>query len=188
MIAMEPEIGTVTGWEIKKNKDGSAPVRLLQVVISDPEDVQTVEWIGKQGEDDGIILGSAVLIIPVGSTKYAFALDDGIQPVAGDGEKKLYSIDSGAKAAELNLGKTGDIEIKAKAGGNINLKEAGELELNGNNDFLISFTQLQTILSQFALAINTEFAKYVLIAPGTALPVAVDITPAKTEKIQIGFP
>lgn len=185
---MNVETGIVTGWEIKKNRDGPAPVRLLQVVISDPEDVQTVEWIGKQGEDDGVILNSTVLIVPVGSTKYAFALDDGIEPVAADGEKKLYSIDSGAKAAEINLDKTGDIEIKAKTGGNINLKEAGELELNGNNDFLISFTQLQTILSQFATAINVELAKYVLITPGTALPVTIDITPAKMEKIKIGFP
>jgi hypothetical protein len=145
-------------------------VRLLQVVISDPEDAQTAEWIGKQGEDDGIILNSTVLIVSVGSTKYAFALDDGIEPVAGDGEKKLYSIDSGAKAAEINLDKTGDIEIKS------------------NNDFLISFTQLQTILTQFATAINIEFAKYTLLPAQVPIPVAIDITPAKTEKIKIGFP
>jgi hypothetical protein len=185
---MNLETGVVTGWEIRKNRDGAAPKRLLQVIVSDPEDVQTVEWIGGQGEDDGIVLNSTVLIVPVGSTKYAFALDDGIQPAAADGEKKLYSIDSGAKAAEINLDKTGDIEIKAKAGGNINLKEAGELELNGNNDFLISFTQLQTILSQFALAINIELAKYTLLPAQVPIPVTIDITPAKTEKIKIGFP
>lgn len=202
---MKPEIGTVTGWELRKNKDGSAPVRLLQVVMSDPEDVQTVEWMGKQGEDDGIVLGSTVLINIVGSTKFAFAVDDNIDPEATDGEKILYSIDGGAKSATATLRKNGDIELESKTGAQatfkasgdidliagsskINLLDAGKIELNGNNDFLISFAQLQTILTNFAAAINIEFAKYTLLPAQTSIPVTINITPTKTADIKIKFP
>ncbi len=184
---MRLETGVVSGWEIKKNKDGEQPVRLLQVIISDPEDVQTVEWMGKPGEDDGLVAGMTVLIGTVGSTKFAFAADDGLEPDAGGNEKKIYSSENGVKSAEINLRKNGDIEIKSKTGASVNLKTSGEIELNGNTDFVISFTQLQTLLTQFALDINTELTKRELLPAQTPIPVTIDITPAKMENIKIGF-
>jgi hypothetical protein len=63
---MRLETGVISGWQIKKNKDGSQPVRLLQVVISDPQDVQTVEWISQAGEDSNPPKKSSALILPVG--------------------------------------------------------------------------------------------------------------------------
>lgn len=183
---MQLETGVVSGWEIKKNKDGDQPVRLLQVIISDPQDVQTVEWMGNSGEDDGLVAGMTVLIGTVGSTKFAFAADDGLEPDAGGNEKKIYSSENGVKAAEINLRKNGDIEIKSKSGASVNLKTSGEIELNGNTDFVISFTQLQTLLTQFALDINTELAKYQLLSP-PSIPVTIDITASKMENIKIGI-
>lgn len=182
---MKLETGLVTGSEIKKNKDGKNPVRLLQVVISDPDDVQTAEWIGKLGEDDGVAPGMTVLILAVGSTKFAFAADDGIVPDAQNGEKKLYSLQNKAKAAEINLAANSDIELKSGAGANINLRENGDVELNGTGDFVISFNQLKTILEQFVSDINTELNKRELIPGQTPLPLTIDITAAKKENIKI---
>lgn len=184
---MRLETGVVSGSEIKKNKDGERPVRLLQVIISDPQDVQTVEWLGDPGEDNGVAPGMTVLIGTVGSAKFAFAADDNIEPDALDNEKKLYSVKDNAKSAEINLRTNGDIEIKSSAGANINLRREGDIELNGVGDFVISFTQLQTLLSQFATAINTELAKLRTVPPPPAILVSIDITPAKVENIKIGI-
>ncbi len=171
---MAAETGLVTGSEIKKNRDGGKPVRLLQVIISDPDDVQTVEWIGKPGEDNGIQPGDTVAIITIGSTKFAIAADDGITPDAEEGEKKLYSRSGDAKAAEIIL------------------RTNGDLELNGDNDFLISFTQLKQIIDTFATDLNAEFTAVATaingIAPGSynPTPIIFDIIVAKVENLKIG--
>ena len=171
---MVAETGLVTGSEIKKNRDGGKPVRLLQVVISDPDDVQTVEWIGKPGEDNGLQPGDTVAIITIGSTKFAIAADDGITPDAADGEKKLYSRSGDAKAAEVIFRVNGDIE------------------LNGNADFLISFNQLKQIIDAFATDLNAEFTAVATaingIAPESYTPTVIefDITAAKVEDLKIG--
>jgi phage gp45-like len=137
---MRVETGVVKNFEIKKNKDGSQPVRLLQCVISDPEDVQTVEWISQAGEDSGPPKNSAVIIVSVGSTKFAIAVDDGIQPGnLPEGEKHLYSSLNGIKKAGLIF------------------KTDGVLEINGNQDFAIRFSDLQTVFDTLAQALNTEF-------------------------------
>ena len=171
---MVAETGLVTGSEIKKNRDGGKPVRLLQAVISDPDDVQTVEWIGKPGEDNGLQPGDTVAIITIGSTKFAIAADDGITPDAADGEKKLYSRSGDAKAAEVIFRVNGDIE------------------LNGNADFLISFNQLKQIIDAFATDLNAEFTAVATaingIAPESYTPTVIefDITAAKVEDLKIG--
>lgn len=171
---MAAETGLVTGSEIKKNRDGGKPVRLLQVIISDPDDVQTVEWLGKPGQDEGLQTGDTVLIVTVGSTKFAIAADDRITPDAANGEKKLYSRSGDAKAAEVIFRTNGDIE------------------LNGDNDFLISFNQLKQIIDAFATDLNDEFDAVAEaingIAPGSYTPTVIefDITAAKVENLKIG--
>jgi hypothetical protein len=172
---MKAETGLVSNIKIKKNKDGKQPVRLLQCVISDPDDVQTVEWINAPGRDSGIIAGDTVLIVTVGSTKFAIADDYGVEPTAQGGEEKWFSRDAGgAKAAEIIL------------------KEDSSIEINGNNDFIISFNSLKSILDTFITNLNLEFTNVATainsIVPLTYTPttITLDITPAKVADVKIG--
>lgn len=172
---MGAETGLVSNIEIKKNKDGKQPVRLLQCVISDPDDVQTIEWINAPGRDSGIIAGDIVLIVTVGSTKFAIADDHGVEPTAQGGEEIWFSRDAGkAKAAEIIL------------------REDSSIELNGNNDFIISFNSLKNILDTFIIDLNQEFTNVATainsITPGTytPTPITLDITPVKVADIKIG--
>lgn len=171
------ETGVVIGSEIAANKDGKNPRRLLQVIITDPEDVQTVEWMGQPGRDSGIAKDDAVLIGLVGSTKFAFGIDDQTEPSALDKEERWFSRDpGGSPAAEIILRTNGDIE------------------LNGNTDFVISFNQLQIIMTNLAAALNAEFAKIATainsIVPGSYIPgtIIIDLTPARVLDVKIKEP
>lgn len=129
--------GTVTGSEVKKNRDGAGNRRLLQVEISDPDDIQTVEMMSAAGEDVNPPVGNRVLIIDVGAAyKIAIAADDGIEPSMDEGEKKIYSIDGGSISAFINLLNT------------------GILELNGNNDFAVRFNALQAAFDELVTDFN----------------------------------
>lgn len=169
-----PETGIVKNVEIRKNKDGQNLVVLLQVVISDPDDVQTVEWISLPGRDSGIRVDDEVLIVAVGSTKYAIAVDDGVAPEAQSGEEIIYSRDlEGAKAAQIILRVNGDIEI------------------NGDADFAVRFSPLQTQFNELNDAFNSHTHLY---APGTGTLTetvaadpqsAADISGAKIDTIKV---
>lgn len=109
---MKIYIGTVTGREVKTNRDGEDPVLLLQAILTDETDVQTVEYIPAPGEDVNPPDGTSVIIFEISqSYKVALAGDDGIIPSMKPGEKKIYSISGGAIAAFINLLDTGVIEL-----------------------------------------------------------------------------
>ena len=168
------ETGKVTGVEVRKNKDGQIPVVLLQVVISDPDDVQTVEWMPRPGRDSGIKKDDEVLIVEVGSTKYAIALNDGTEPQAQAGEEIIYSRDSsGARAAQIIWRTNGDIEI------------------NGNADSAVRFAPLQTEFDELTNAFNNHNHSY-LPGTGTATTTAppipqseADISGAEVENVKV---
>ena len=105
-------IGTVTGREIKNNRDGDAPVLLIQAVLTDETDVQTVEYIPAPGEDVNPPDGTSVIVFEISqSYKVAMAGDDGIIPSMKPGEKKIYSISGESISAFINLLDTGVIEL-----------------------------------------------------------------------------
>lgn len=131
-------IGTVTGRKIGKNQDGDNNVLLLQVQMTDPIDVQTVQLITQAGEDYNPPDGSKVIVIPIRKNwKIGIAVDDLIEPSMDEGERKLYSSENGA--------------IKAF----INLLVDGVMELNGNADFAVRFNKLEEGFNQFRDDFNT---------------------------------
>ena len=104
-------IGNVTGHEIGKNKDGEKNVLILQVQLSDADDVQTVQMFSQAGEDTNPATGSQVIVIPINkSWKIGIASSDGIEPSTEPGEKEIYSTDSTAatKLAKHKLDKNGN--------------------------------------------------------------------------------
>lgn len=108
------QIGTVTGQEIKKNRDGSIAVRLLQVQISNESDVHTVQYMNPAGEDSAPINGDKVEIHSIGPAfKFALAVEDQNNAASmPSGEKNLYARDdNGAIKIALRLRKDGKISV-----------------------------------------------------------------------------
>lgn len=165
--------GTVTGREFKKNRDSGNIRLLLQVQITDSDDVQTVEYMAASGEDSSPPDGSKVLILGIGSAyKIAIAADDNIEPSMLEGEKKLYSIDAGVIAAFINF------------------LQSGIIEINGNADFLVRYNALETAFNQLKSDFDTHGHLY---TPGGGTPTqtgpppasSADITPAKVDTVKV---
>lgn len=91
---MDLRVGIITGRQTAVNRESGGPaVRLLQVQITDNEDVQTVQLVGQAGEEVNPVNGSLVLILPGGQAfKLSAGTDDGIVPIMAVGGKRLYAV------------------------------------------------------------------------------------------------
>lgn len=144
--------GKIVGSSIGKNRDGTKNTRLLDVEITDPADIQTVELIGRSGAENNPPVGGRVIIAQVGSAwKIAIADDDGVEPSAGVGEKFLYSTDTAGtqvKAAIklFNDGKilidNGPTQVEIDDSGNVTLTNTGDLTLNSSNAIINNNVQI----------------------------------------------
>ena len=163
--------GEVTGSVVANNRDGDVAKLLLQVRISDTDDIQTVEFKSQAGDDTHPPIGSKVYILSIGeSWKIAIASDDDIVPSMAVGEKKIYSTESGT--------------IKAF----INLLSTGVIELNGNADFAVRFTALETAFNQFKSDYNshTHVSVTSLASPTPPLPqTTADMSGAKVDEVTL---
>lgn len=160
-------IGTVKGFQIGPNRDGTEDVLLLQVEMSDPDDIQTVEYYSGAGDDTIPPEGSLVTILSVGRAwKIAIASNDNIAPTMAEGERKIYSSDAGV--------------IKAF----INWLADGDLELNGNANSAVTFSALNTALQSLVTAINATFATK-LDGGGTAGVLSLDISAAEEDTVRL---
>ena len=189
------QIGRIVGREIKKNRDGTKTSLLLQVEISSPDDIQTVELISQDGEDTNPVDNSRVIIIPIGQAyKIAVAVDDGIEPdpTQVPGEKKIYSSDGGVIKAFIQWLKTGAMIISGTLlqilGSSKIEMTAPVIEINGNADFAVSFNDLQTAFVAFQAEFDAHIHSGVLAGPVFSgvptVPSAVDITPAKVTTVK----
>jgi len=173
--------GIVTGTFIGPNKNGLENVRMLWVSISEPTDIQPVQYVSQSGDDTAPQVGDEVTIVQISeSFKIAIASDDLITPTMLPGEKKTYSFLSGT--------------IKAF----INYLITGILELNGNNDYAVRFNELQTAFNELKLSHNTLVALYnlhehvldvpnnkTLITANQTTPSVANIEPAKVLEVKI---
>lgn len=161
---MGVKIGTITGREIRPNRDGTTDRLMLQVQMTNADDIQTVEYVSLPGQDENPINGSRVYIIEVGpSYKIGIAVDDGVTPAMDTGEKRLYSLsDAGVIQAFINLLKSGIIEV------------------NGNADFAIRFNALDTALQNMLTALNAD-----IVVAGGAGTTTLDISGAKVSEVKL---
>jgi len=161
-------IGTVTGREIKKNRDSSIASILLQVKFLE-DDVQTVQYISQSGDDTSPPDGAKVMVFQIGPAfKFAIGSIDMIIPDMAPGERKLYSTDSAGET------------IKSF----IKLLNSGIIELNGNNDFLVRFNALETGLQQFVNDINTALSGK-QDGGGSAGTLTLNISAAKVDEVKV---
>jgi hypothetical protein len=179
---MKAIIGTVTGQSIGKNRDGDKDVRLLQVQMIEPDNVEEIQQIEWAGIDSAPINGDEVAIIEISeSYKIAIASDGNNAPSVNAGEKKISSRDS-----------NGDIASS------IYLKSDGQMILNGGGDYAVRFNELKTAFNELKSDFNTFVTtKYNLhnhpTAPvGPVSPPSVtgssssaDIDPAKSGTIEV---
>jgi len=167
-------LGTITGSEIKKNRDSDSNSRILGAEISSPEDIQTVELITGPGEDFSPEDKDVVLIISLGSAyKMGLIIDDQIvpDPSIEKGEKEIYSKLNGAKKAKIRLNKD------------------SEIILNDGVDFAVSFNELKTQVDQLRTDLNAHVHTGITAGganSGVPLsPFTVSVDGTKVEKVKL---
>jgi phage gp45-like len=166
------EIGIVKGVEFAKNKDGEKVTTLLQVQLSEKDDIQTVELYTQAGQESNPPIDSEVIVISLtASYKIGIALNDSIEPTMAEGEKKIYATDAGAIVSFINFLNTGIIE------------------LNGNTNFAVKFNELETAFNSLKNTVDTHVHSGVTTGPGTSGPLVTpstaDITPAKSTTVKL---
>ncbi len=174
------KVGTVTGREITTNIDGTQLAMMLQVEITSPEDIQTVEVIGRAGENSNPPDGSTVVIVKIGNAwKIAVAVDDGIAPDASltPGEKKVYSSDGGVIKSFITWLKT-------------KLVLSGEvIEINGNTDFAVRYIALEAAFTALKAEIDAHVHSGVTSGLSNTgiptVPLATVLTPAKVTTVKL---
>ena len=176
------ESGTIRNTAVKANRDGDNSVRMLDVEMSSPSDLQSVQLVSIGGEDYHPLPGAKVMVAQVGNAwKMAIVLDDGITPTAAGGERFLYSLTTAGALAAL-----------------IKLRNDSTMELNGDADFAVAFNDLKTAFDQFQSDFNNFVTvKFNLHNHPTAPPGVVsvpsvtgaastaDIDPAKVATVKL---
>jgi hypothetical protein len=161
-------LGIITGREIKKNRDGNADRIILQVEML-AGDVRTVELISQSGENTNPADECRVVVVDLAKGyKGGIAVTDDLTPEVDAGEKELYSTDNPAttKLARLKL------------------NSSSEIELNGNSDYAVSWTDLNTVLQALVTAINAAFATKA-DAAGANPGLTLDLSSAKVLTVRL---
>lgn len=173
------QIGQVIGQRIGNYKSFEN-IRLLEVnLLGDFPD--TVLFINI-GEDSAPVNGDMVIVFDMMSFRFAVAAWDLITAVASAGERHFYSRNSsGAKQAILNL------------------KDDGQIELNGTGDFAVRFNELETAFNQLKTdydnllnAVNNHVHGGVTAGSSSTSPLVTglspstaNISPAKIDEIEV---
>ncbi len=168
---MKIQTGIIKGRETKTNRDGVRDVLLLQVELTDKDDVQTVELMQGAGDQYNPENGSKVLVVSDGPAyKIAIAVDDMTAIALDIGERAIRSVLGG--------------EVKSS----VSCKTDGNLVLNEGTDFAVQFTALKTIIDGLVTALNSHIHTSALPGSPTSSPVVpfvVDMTPAKINKVRL---
>lgn len=175
------ETGTITGREIAQNKDAERRTLLLQVVVSGPDDVQTVELQSFGGDDYRPPDGARVFIADVSSTfRVAVAVDDDSEPVDDlePGERELYSIDAGERKARVRLLRDGTIKF--------NNGDGAAVEHGRMSD---AFAELVDAINQLVTWMNSHTHAVAGTVANASVPpasrVRVSMADAKSETVVI---
>jgi len=142
------QYGIVKGYNLAKNKDGEKKVILLQVEITSPEDVQTVELMNQTGEDNNPPIGSRVTIVNIDNAfKMAIATDDLIVPITAPGEKRIYSTSDAGDVVKASILLKNDGTIVAN-------NEEATITVNPDGQILIDTPKTVEITSEKTIINN----------------------------------
>lgn len=135
---MELSAGIVVGRKTEKNMDGNVPVRILQVMITDMNDVQSVQLLGQAGEECNPPDGSLVLVNATGEAfKLTAGTADTIEPVLAVGGKRIYStnIENDTVMAQVRLDPDGKITVSNDIA-SMTMLPTGEIMIGNTNTFM----------------------------------------------------
>lgn len=156
------QTGKVTGYEITENKGSEKKKLILQLEITDPEDIQSIQLLSSSGEISNPPEGSKVITLPIGTNGYkvGVAVDDNIEPEQlNPGEKIIYASDKGEVKAKVYLKNTGEI---------ICINEKGSFKLHADGSFNAKNDNGQIdLFSNGSIESINENGDYKLLANGT---------------------
>lgn len=171
---MNVKIGIVRGAEVKPNRSGGHPTRLLQVEVSDGFDVQTVQQMPSGGEDFNPPPGSHVMVLCLSPAyKFAVGIDDLTEPVSAAGERQLYAVNAAGERTAV-----------------VRLLPNGAESLGAGEDYAVRFNALKLVVDNLVMALNlhTHTSVAGVSSPLTGVPVAplaADITPARIADMRV---
>lgn len=175
-----PTSGIVKGFELKKNRDAEKKTIILQVELSDFDDVQSVELINAAGQDYNPPNGSQVIVLDLGNAwKVAIASDDGVESEADPGDHEIYSTDA--------AGETKIAFVKCTRNGALPITK-----INGDADFAVRFNELKTAFDQLLADHDAHTHNVPITGPaGTTASTpplvgsTADIDPAKVDDLKL---
>lgn len=153
-----------------KNRDADVDTRQLNAELTEKDDVQDAQQFQFAGFESNPPAGTKIVVTRVGDAYLiSIAEDDGILNTLAEGESIAYSSSTGAVAAFVKFLNT------------------GILELNGNNDFAVRYTALETGFNDLV----NDYNSHVHTNPeggnvGPAAPqTTADISGAKVDEVKI---
>lgn len=196
------QIGIVTGIEFTENREGEQTVVMLQLSITDDNDIQSVELYRPVGHEGIPPIDSAVLVLTIAEGfKIAVAINDGLDVTElAEGEILAYSQDEdGVHRTEILQKADGDIEIKSidndklacatqtfqnsgvvdiqNENGSINLAANGTITLDTAIKVLIGSASASEALlkgTSFISAHNTWVAAITTVVAALVVPTGID--------------
>lgn len=133
-------IGKVKGSEVKSNRDSIDPTLMLQVEMSEEEDLRSVEQFTQPGVDCNPVENSLVIVVNSagGAWPVAVAVRDGTIPEMDEGDYQIYSskVVGGVvtKIAKITLESDGTITLENANNGKIVMNgTTGQVDINNGN-------------------------------------------------------
>jgi len=165
---MAIEIGRVTGSEIVEDRDSPGKVRMLQVELTDTDDIQNVEFMQPCGDNSAPQPGSYALIIDADSAfRFAIGVDTTIEPDAEAGERELFSYDDNfLKLAKLLLDKIGSLILTPSSNGQIELAGSARDASGVGDTITIDATTDPTFFTNFIAPVSALIG---LVPPPTSI-------------------
>lgn len=141
--------------------------QIVKILGFGSADVQTVFTIQPFGIDGNPVKGYRAIYADTASKEDKVLIGVIFENALADvGELRLHSEDAdGAEMASIHLKNNGDIKMAANAAATLNALADGNLELNGNADFIARFSELKNgfdqLKSDFNTFINTQYNVHV---------------------------
>lgn len=196
------QIGVVTGYEYTQNREGEQTVTMLQVSLSEEDDVQSVELYQPVGRNGPPTIDSAVIVISIAEGfKIAIGINDGLDvselsegdilaysqdqdgvrrtevKQENDGTLTLSSIDNDELGcASQTLQNSGVVDIQNE-NGSINLAANGTITLDTALKVLIGSASASEALlkgTSFISAHNTWVAAITTVVAALVDPTGID--------------
>lgn len=131
-------VGKVKGSEVIPNRDSIDPTLMLQVEMSEEEDLRSVEQFTQPGVDCNPVQDSLVIVVNAGSAwPIVVAVRDGTIPEMAEGDYQIYSskVVGGivTKIAKITLESDGTITLENATGKIVMDGNTGQVDINNGN-------------------------------------------------------